>query len=190
MTLLALLFVLSVLLSAGALLHARWEYRMRGRLSVRGLLLLVAMLFLPNLLLEYATTYELPSTALDYGGLVIGFLGLGLCLASLVSFRSVPKVFCLDPGGLTTAGPYRWSRNPQYLGYLAFLIGFALNDWSGWCLAALLVVATSLHLLVLIEEEHLLRTFGERYADFRHRVPRYIGRRRAINELRKPLNVE
>ena len=56
-----------------------------------------------------------------------------------------------------------------------FLLGFALNDWSLWCLAALLVVAISLHLLVLIEEEHLRRVFGEKYVEFCSKTPRYIG---------------
>ncbi len=173
------LLVTSVLVSVVALLHARWEYRRRGKLSPVGLLLLVAMLFTPNLVLDYATTYQLPSTALDYVGLAIGILGLALCLVGMTVFRSVPKVLCLDVGNLSTAGPYRYSRNPQYLGYLAFLLGFALNDWSLWCLAALLVVGVSLHLLVLVEEEHLFRTFGEPYAGFCRDTPRYIGRPRA-----------
>lgn len=61
------------------------------------------------------------------------------------------------------------------MGYFLFLLGFALNDWSTWCLAALLVVATSLHLLVLIEEEHLRRIFGENYVAFCRDTPRYFG---------------
>jgi len=76
---------------------------------------------------------------------------------------------------LTVTGPYRWSRNPQYVGWFLFLLGFALNDWSLWCLAALLVVAISLHLLVLVEEEHLRRVFGEPYVEFCRRIPRYVG---------------
>jgi protein-S-isoprenylcysteine O-methyltransferase Ste14 len=49
------------------------------------------------------------------------------------------------------------------------------NDWSTWCLAALLVVASSLHLLVLIDEEHLRRIFGENYVAFCRDTPRYFG---------------
>jgi protein-S-isoprenylcysteine O-methyltransferase Ste14 len=41
-------------------------------------------------------------------------------------------------------------------------------------LAALLIVGASLHLLVLIEEEHLRRVFGEPYIEFCRRVPRYF----------------
>jgi protein-S-isoprenylcysteine O-methyltransferase Ste14 len=133
------------------------------------------MLFLPNLILEYATTYEMPSTILDYVGVVIGGFGLALCLISVTVFRSMPKTLCIDAGELTTAGAYRWSRNPQYVGWFLFLLGFALNDWSRSCLVALLVIAVSLHLLVLIEEAHLLRIFGEQYAEYCRKVPRYAG---------------
>ena len=170
------LLILTVPVTTLALLYARWEYKKRGRLSVFGLVLVCAMLFVPNLILEYATTYEMPSTLLDYLGVLIGTAGLLLCLVSMTVFHSLPKVLCMDAGRLTTAGPYRWSRNPQYVGWFLFLLGFALNDWSLWCLAALLAVAISLHLLVLVEEEHLLRTFGKPYADFCRKVPRYGGR--------------
>jgi len=37
----------------------------------------------------------------------------------------------------------------------------------------LVVVAASLHVLVLVEEEHLRRVFGDRYAEFCRRVRRY-----------------
>lgn len=169
------LLALAVAVSAAALMYARWEYRRRDRLTLFGLALLCAMLFVPNLLLEYATTYAMPDTPLDYLGVGVGVVGLALCLSSIVAFRSVPKVLCIDRGQLTTAGPYRWSRNPQYVGWFLFLLGFALNDWSLWCLAALLVVAISLHLLILIEEEHLHRAFGEDYDKFQRMVPRYAG---------------
>ena len=173
--LLASLLALTVPVAIVALLYARWEYRNRGKLSVLGLALVCAMLFVPNLVLEYATSYTMPSTLLDLIGILVGGAGLALCLISIITFRSVPKTLCIDAGKLTTAGPYRWSRNPQYVGWFLFLLGFALNDWSLWCLAALTTVAASLHLLVLVEEEHLRRTFGESYNEFCRKVPRYLG---------------
>ena len=172
---LAYFLALTVPVTAVALIYARWEYRKLGKLSLLGLFLLCAMLFVPNLILEYATRYEMPSTPLDYVGVLIGAIGLALCLVSIIFFRSVLKVLCVDPGRLTVTGPYRWSRNPQYVGWFLFLLGFALNDWSLWCLGALVVVAISLHLLVLVEEEHLRRVFGEPYVEFCRRIPRYVG---------------
>ena len=170
------LFVLALVLTPIALLFARFEYRRRGRLSVLGLSLLIAMIFVPNLMLDYATKYEMPTTVLDYAGIGIAAAGLVLCLVSMVVFRSPLNVLCLDVGALTLTGPYRWSRNPQYIGFFAFLFGFALTDWSWWCLVTMVIIATYMHLLILVEEEHLRRTFGEKYTDFCQAVPRYFGR--------------
>jgi len=169
------MLALAILVSVVALLYARWEYRKRGRLTLTGLFLLCSMLFLQNLVLEYATSYKMPGTLVAYIGVFVAGAGIILCLAGIIRFRSIPKMMCQEVGALTESGIYRWSRNPQYVGYLLFLLGFALTDWSPWCLAVLLVVVISLHLLVLIEEEHLCRVFGERYIDFRRRVPRYAG---------------
>ena len=172
---LAYLLALTVPVTMIALIYARWEYLKLGKLTLMGLVLLSAMLFVPNLILEYATTYEMPSTLVDYFGLFVGVVGLVLCLISITFFHSFLKVLCIDAGKLTTSGPYRWGRNPQYVGWFLFLLGFALNDWSLWCLAALLVIAISLHLLVLVEEEHLRRVFGEQYVEFCRKIPRYVG---------------
>jgi protein-S-isoprenylcysteine O-methyltransferase Ste14 len=168
------LFLLAWVVSAVALLYARWEYRKRGKLTLFGLFLLCCMLLVPNLMLDYATSYRWPSTALNYFGVLLGLAGLALCFISIARFNSIAKMLCLDTGQLTVTGLYRWSRNPQYVGWFLFLLGFALTDWSPWCAAALLVVAVSLHLLVLIEEEHLLRVFGDSYRDFCRQVPRYL----------------
>jgi protein-S-isoprenylcysteine O-methyltransferase Ste14 len=173
---LACLLASTIPVSAIALLFARWEYRRRGSLSLLGLLLLCLMLFMPNLLIHYAISYRMPGTAIGYFGLFICVTGLLLCLGGVVFFKSVSKVLCFEAGNLTVSGPYRYSRNPQYLGWLMFLFGFALIECSLWSLAAVLVVAVSLHFLVLIEEQHLQRVFGEKYMDFCREVPRYAGR--------------
>lgn len=167
------LLILAVAVAAFALLYARWGYRKHGKLTFLGVFLLCAMLFVPNLVLEYATRYEMPDTPIDYLGIGISVLGIAICVVSMTHFGSISKVLCVDTGRLTVSGPYRWSRNPQYVGYFLFLLGFALNDWSLWCLAALLVVAISLHLLVLVEEEHLHRVFGEQYVEYCRNIPRY-----------------
>ena len=178
---LAVLLLSSVVVAVVALLYARHEYRQRGKLTWLGLFLLCAMLLVPNFVLHYATRYGLPSSALDYLGIVIGLLGLAIVFAGMFAFRSLAKIMCLDAGELTRSGPYRWSRNPQYVGYWLFLLGFSLNDWSLWCLGALSLVAISLHLLVLIEEEHLARVFGTPYNEFLRRTPRYFGWRQREN---------
>ncbi len=172
---LTLILVMSLPVSTTALLYARWEYRKRGRLTLLGLLLICAMLTVPNFVLGYSMKYEMPDTLLDYIGVIVGVAGLALCLISMICFSSALKILCLDADKLTLSGPYRWSRNPQYVGWFLFELGFALNDWSWWSLAALLVIATSLYLLVLVEEEHLRGVFGEQYVEFCRKIPRLAG---------------
>ena len=91
---LAYTLALTVPVTMVALVYARWEYLRRGKLTLMGLLLLCAMFFVPNLVLEYATTYEMPGTLLDYFGVFVGVAGLALCLISITFFRSVSKVLC------------------------------------------------------------------------------------------------
>lgn len=170
---LAYLLALTVPVSIIALLYARWEYRKRGKLTLFGLFLLCVMFFMPNLMLEYATTYKMPGTALEWFGALVCVAGLALCLVAITHFNSISKMLCINTGELTLTGLYRWSRNPQYVGWFLFLLGFALIDWSWWCLVAMVVVTINVHLLVLIEEEHLQRVFGEPYIDFCRKVPRY-----------------
>jgi protein-S-isoprenylcysteine O-methyltransferase Ste14 len=172
---LVFLLLASVPVTAGALWNARREYRRHGKLTLFGLAGLCAMILVPNLMLEYATSYQWPESALDFAGVLVGVGGLVLCLASVHVFRSTRKTLCLDAGELTVGGPYRWSRNPQYVGWFLFLLGFALTDWSLWCLAALGVSAVGLHLLVLVEEEHLRRVVGAPYEELCRRSPRYVG---------------
>lgn len=174
MSILPYLLALALLITPVALLFARFEYRKRGKLSVIGLSLLLVMVFVPNLMLDYATGYEIPSTALDYVGVLIASAGTVLCALAMFAFRSPLKILCLDAGTLSLRGPYRWSRNPQYIGFFMFLAGFALNDWSWWCLVILTIIASYMHLLILVEEEHLIRTFGEPYAKYCRTVPRYF----------------
>ena len=172
---LVLLSTLTIPVSTLALLNARREYRQHGKLTIFGLGLVCGMLFVPNLVLHYATSYPALQTPLEFAGVAIAAIGAGLCLSGMITFRSIKKILCIDPEKLTSSGPYRWSRNPQYLGWLLFLVGFSVMYWSPWNLVSLTATGISLHLLVLVEEEHLERSFGVSYLEYKERIPRYFG---------------
>jgi protein-S-isoprenylcysteine O-methyltransferase Ste14 len=79
------------------------------------------------------------------------------------------------PRALVRAGPYRYSRNPMYVGVLLILVGWATGFRSmplGLYAAA---IAVAFHLrIVMAEEPWLSRTFGEEWESYRHRVPRWV----------------
>ena len=80
----------------------------------------------------------------------------------------------VPPERLVSGGPYRWCRNPMYLGHLIFLAGlaFALDSW----LAAGLFVfhAAWFDRRVRDDEARLSALFGDSYREYRARVKRWI----------------
>ena len=78
------------------------------------------------------------------------------------------------PERIVEAGPYRWVRNPMYLGHLIFLAGLAvvLRSWLGLALFALHAVWFESR--VRTDERGLLERFGEPYREYCGRVKRWI----------------
>ena len=103
-------------------------------------------------------------------GVVVGALGAIIALWCIATFivvgRGTPAPFD-PPRNLVVAGPYRWVRNPMYIGAALALAGAALfyQSWAllGYCVGFLLVM----YLFVVVYEEPALRaTFGEAYARY------------------------
>jgi protein-S-isoprenylcysteine O-methyltransferase Ste14 len=80
----------------------------------------------------------------------------------------------VPPERIITQGPYRFTRNPMYLGHLIFLLGLALTFWSSLALVILVGRAYWFHQRVLHDEARLEAMFGAEYAAYRTRVKRWI----------------
>ena len=84
-----------------------------------------------------------------------------------------------NPAGGTTAlvseGPYRFSRNPMYLGLVLLTTGVALVFDALWPLLFLpFVVLVVRANVVLPEERYLESKFGQPYRDYKARVRRWL----------------
>ena len=79
-----------------------------------------------------------------------------------------------DEGALVRRGPYGFSRNPQYLGFIIGLIGWALMANSALTLIASIVGIVPLVLVPFAEEPWLLARHGKAYEEYRRTVPRFI----------------
>ena len=75
---------------------------------------------------------------------------------------------------LVTIGAYAYSRNPMYVGWSAAVLGLATARRDPWLLAGWLIASRALHDEVVEEEARLAARFGNAYATYRERVPRYI----------------
>ncbi len=72
-------------------------------------------------------------------------------------------------------GPYRWSRNPIYLGLTLIYTGVALLAGSAWPLVLLpLVLVVMTRGVIHREERYLARVFGETYTKYQQQVRRWL----------------
>lgn len=80
----------------------------------------------------------------------------------------------VPPERIVDTGPYRWVRNPMYLGHLVFLAGLAvvLQSWIAAAVFAFHVFWFDRR--VREDEAHLEQLFGEPYRAYRARVKRWI----------------
>jgi len=76
---------------------------------------------------------------------------------------------------LVVAGPYRWSRNPIYLGMAIILlgIGLALGTLTPFAIIPLFVWLIQKH-FIAHEEAMLDKSFGAAYAEYKKRIRRWL----------------
>ena len=123
--------------------------------------------------------YPLP--IFSHGGGTI--LGIVLLLGGLVgapavmAFRQAdtsPKPW-VPSTALVTSGPYRFTRNPMYLGFTLMYLGVTFWANAAWPLFLLPLVLVAMHYGVILREEAYMSTvFGEEYAAYRARVRRWV----------------
>lgn len=121
--------------------------------------------------------WSLPPGA-EIAGIVLlavgGILALSCVWVFVARGRGTPAPFDA-PRKFVAIGPYRYSRNPMYIGGLFLLAGLGLWERSISILLLTAVVFGIFHLFVLLYEEPTLKkNFGAAYLDYRRRVPRWI----------------
>ena len=111
-------------------------------------------------------------------GMVIGAAGAAVALWCIFTFASVgrgtPAPFD-PPRRLVRQGPYRFVRNPMYIGAGLALVGAALFYESSLVLGYAGLFFLAMHLFVVCYEEPALRrTFGQEYELYCCRVRRWL----------------
>ena len=76
---------------------------------------------------------------------------------------------------IVESGPYRFTRNPIYLGMCIGLLGLAIALDNLWLLLMLVPFVLVIHYGVVAREEaYLERKFGDVYRGYRSRVRRWL----------------
>jgi len=76
---------------------------------------------------------------------------------------------------IVESGPYRFTRNPIYLGMFGGLIGLGIAFDNPWLLLLMALFALVIRYGVVAREEaYLERMFGDAYRSYRRRVRRWL----------------
>ncbi len=113
-------------------------------------------------------------------GLALALAGALLALWCIVTFvaegRGTPAPFD-PPREFVAAGPYRYVRNPMYIGGFGVLLGAGLSLRSPAIIGLAFLFLLLTHLLVLLYEEPALAgRFGDPYLRYKSSVRRWLPR--------------
>ncbi|MCY4217363.1 MAG: isoprenylcysteine carboxylmethyltransferase family protein [Flavobacteriaceae bacterium] len=80
-----------------------------------------------------------------------------------------------DPSHFIKTGPFKYSRNPIYLGLLMILIGFGLvmGSFSSFIGVIIFFIITDVW-YIPFEEKRLGEIFGEEYVEYKSNVRRWL----------------
>jgi protein-S-isoprenylcysteine O-methyltransferase Ste14 len=118
-----------------------------------------------------------PSPFQQVVGVLLLTCGLVLMVWGVVTFRRFrTPLVPIEPARLVvTEGPYRFTRNPMYLGLSLAYVGLAVLVNQAWPTVLLPVVLIVLSTAVIEREErHLREKFGPAYETYSRRVRRWI----------------
>ena len=114
-------------------------------------------------------------------GIPLVAIGLLLMIWANYALLHIGKIGLRDrepmqkPSTLVLVGPYRFSRNPLYLGGLVGLLGLVIV-WSSIVTAFFTFLVYLIFRYIFIKREELIleEEFGDEYRDFKNRVRRWL----------------
>ena len=130
-----------------------------------------------NTRLEFAIDGQGAGTVQTVAGLAGLAAGLGLMFWGVGTFIMARTAVVPTRAARTLVmrGPYRFTRNPMYLGMACAYVGLSALLNQAWPLLLLPLVLLTLQVAVIgREERHLRAVFGAQYDDYCRRVRRWV----------------
>lgn len=137
--------------------------------------------YLAGLGIQFVVTLTVSSgtllTAIEVLGVLLTAVGAVLMVWPLSIFRKHHTT--TTPSETTTAfvnwGPYRFSRNPMYLGLFLFFAGLSIAFVIIWSVLLLVLVVFYVNSAVIpVEERQLRKNFQQAYDQYCREVRRWI----------------
>jgi protein-S-isoprenylcysteine O-methyltransferase Ste14 len=135
--------------------------------------------FLVGLAVEYVIPIAAPPTPLRIAGGLVGLAGFIYFDSGAMRGFGRAGTSVMPFGDRTTTivtdGPYRFTRNPMYVGMTSLYAGLAAATGVMWALATLPIVLLVIRYYVIAREEtYLSAKFGDSYREYQSRVRRWI----------------
>ena len=133
--------------------------------------------WLLNRRLEFLIDGDGPGALQETVGAALLGIGLLVMATGVVTFiRARTTVIPNRPARqLVTWGPYRFTRNPMYVGLTAAYLGLTCLTNLAWPLVLLPAVIATMNVAIIRREERYLNTaFGDAYAEYCRRVRRWL----------------
>jgi protein-S-isoprenylcysteine O-methyltransferase Ste14 len=130
------------------------------------------------LVLNSLVPYPTPWTRIlqIIGGLLLvaGILLVGSAFSQMRIVHTTPDL-SQSTTALVTSGPYRFTRNPIYLGFLLIYLGFTFLAGSLWgIIISPFLIWTVTHAIIHVEEDYLEKKFEDEYREYSSHVRRWI----------------
>jgi protein-S-isoprenylcysteine O-methyltransferase Ste14 len=110
-------------------------------------------------------------------GVALVALGEAIRLSAVRHIGTISRTRTDRLGPLIASGPFRWVRNPLYIGNITLWIGLASVARLPWLVAPIaLLLMLEYHAIVRWEEELLAARLGDAYRGYMQSVPRWIPR--------------
>ena len=148
--------------------------------GLAGMLGLVAFVVNPDLMAW--SSVPLP-VSLRWGGVALGVVGGALLVWTFRTLGTniTDTVVTRRVHTLVTTGPYRIVRHPFYVASAFAIIANTLAT-ANWFIGVMGAVATTLLVIrTTIEEEHLVRRFGEEYLRYTKETGRFVPRSASLS---------